>query len=97
LYFVEADGSRIALEPIDIERKSCSNCIVMEFWDAEKYVYETGKSTVKAEFLDNNITLQRGGHADVPLLLKHMRGTNSERYVSVRVKPHQGILCTPNQ
>ncbi|HXG06457.1 MAG TPA: hypothetical protein VNI77_03930 [Nitrososphaera sp.] len=91
----EADGSNIAITPIKVEEEGCSDCIVVKLWDAESYIQETGRSAVKAEFLTKTITLQRGGYADVPLLIKHMGGDNSDRYVSVRVMPPAGYTYYP--
>jgi hypothetical protein len=95
LYMAEADGSKIAITPLKVEEESCSDCIALKSWDAESYVRETGKSAVKAEFLIKSVTLQRGSYADVPLLIKHMGGDNSERYVSVRVMPPIGYTLYP--
>jgi hypothetical protein len=76
LYMEEADGSKIAITPINAKEENCE-CIVFQVWDAERYVQETGRSAVKAEFLVQNITVQKGSYADVPLLLKHVGGDNS--------------------
>jgi hypothetical protein len=95
LYMAEADGGRVAIKPINIEEESCSGCIFLKFWDAETYVEETERSAVNAKFLVNNVTLQKGSYAEVPLLLKHMGGDSSERYVSIRVLPPTGYTLYP--
>jgi hypothetical protein len=93
MYMVEADG-KIDITPARVEQ-GCSNCITLQVWDAETYVRETGKSTVKAEFLVQNVTVQRGGYADVPLRLVHVGGSNYEPYVEVRVLPPVGYTLYP--
>ncbi len=95
LYTAEADGSMIAITPIAVKEERCSDCIEFQSWDAEAYIQKTGKSAVKAEFLTQSVTVQRGRYAEVPLLIKHMGGVNSERYVSVRVLPPSGYTLYP--
>jgi hypothetical protein len=94
LYMAEDDGSKIAINPIAVKKESCE-CIVMNLMDTETYLRESGRSVVKAEFLSESVNLQRGNYADVPLLVKHLGGDNSERYVTVRVMPPAGYTLYP--
>ena len=90
----EADGSKVAINPITVKKESC-DCIVLNLMDEETYLRDTGRSVVKAEFLTESVSLQRGSYADVSLLVKHLGGVNSERYVTVRVMPPAGYTLYP--
>lgn len=94
LYMVQADGTRIDITPV-MPEEECPNCIVLQFFEADEYVRETGKSAVTARFLTENVTVHRGSYADIPLLLTHIGGTDSERNVAVRVVPPTGYILYP--
>jgi hypothetical protein len=96
LYLAEADGSKIAINPVAIREdgEDCQ-CIVLQFWDTDRFIRETGGSAVKAQFLVQNITLQRGGYAEAPLLIQHLGGAKAEHYVTVRAVPPTGYTLYP--
>ncbi|HKU49785.1 MAG TPA: hypothetical protein VJP79_07530 [Nitrososphaera sp.] len=98
LYSAEADGSKIAINPVAIREEEDGEdcgCIVLQFWDTARFIRETGGSAVKAQFLVQNITLQKGGYAEAPLLIQHLGGGKAEHYVTVRAVPPTGYTLYP--